>query len=122
MCQQWLSAVGLTVDVVGFLLIAWEWHLMFQRHVANRIGEIDALYSRLRRKQEGMQEEEDEEFWSMGKHMYDGLMEDVRYRGKIVYTGVGLIIVGFLLQVLGSIPGGIAWIKVTSCSSFGFGP
>ena len=27
MCQQWISFLGLLVDVVGFMMIAREWHL-----------------------------------------------------------------------------------------------
>ena len=32
MCQQWFSVAGLTLEVFGFLLIAWEW-----RHVEHSV-------------------------------------------------------------------------------------
>jgi hypothetical protein len=41
MCQQWLSVAGLVLDVIGFLIIAFEWrhpylHSVFLREVRVR--------------------------------------------------------------------------------------
>ena len=41
MCQQWLSVAGLVLDVIGFLIIAFEWrhtylHSMFLRETQVR--------------------------------------------------------------------------------------
>lgn len=125
MCQQWINIVGLLLDAIGVSMIVWEWHVMFQRGVADKVGQIDALYARLSRKMEGLPPETEEEImgeehWSMGKHMHMGMMEDVRYRGKFVYGGLAFILIGFFFQVIGSIPGGLWAMK--SCSVFGFGP
>jgi hypothetical protein len=30
MCQQWFSMTGLVLEVVGFLLVAWEWRHVFE--------------------------------------------------------------------------------------------
>jgi hypothetical protein len=40
MCQQWFSVVGLLFDVVGFLLIAFEWQQVFRREHETRIDEL----------------------------------------------------------------------------------
>ena len=97
---------------------------MFRRYVANKISEIDELYSRLRRQQEGLPpvDPHADEFWSMGKHMYMGMMEDVSHRGRLVYVGVGLVVLGFVFQAIGTTPGGLPWAGVGSCSAFTFGP
>lgn len=124
MCQQWISLIGLFADVVGFLMIVWEWHLMFRRYITSKISEIDALYERLHRQRDGLPPEDPhaDEFWSMGKHMYMGMMEDVRQRGRLVYVGAGLIVFGFVFQGLGTVPGGLPWAHVASCSVFTIGP
>lgn len=124
MCQQWITLIGLIADVTGFLLIVREWHLMFRRHAGEKIREIDQLYARIRRRQDGLPPEDphSDEFWSMGKHMYMGLMEDITYRGKLVYVGAGLVILGFALQGLGTLPGGLPWAHITSCSALTFAP
>jgi hypothetical protein len=120
MCQQWLSVLGLILDVVGVLMIVSEWHIMFRRHIAQSIVEIDALYARLRN--ELTPPHEEEPHWSMGRHMLMGLAEDVRYRGRLVYWGAGILVLGFVLQALGALPGGIPGTAVSSCSKFGFAP
>jgi hypothetical protein len=124
MCQQWISLIGLFADVAGFLMIVWEWHLMFRRYITNKISEIDALYERLHRQRDGLPpvDPHADEFWSMGKHMYMGMLEDVRQRGRLVYLGAGLIVLGFVFQGLGTVPGGLPWVRVASCSAFAIGP
>jgi hypothetical protein len=112
MCQQWFSVGGLVLDVIGVVMIIREWQIMFNRHHEQRVQAIDDLYARLSRKMDGVTEvNEDDEHWSMGKHMSDGLTEDVRYRGRLVYTGVALVILGFICQVLGSWPYGVFGIR-----------
>ena len=36
MCQQWYSVVGLALEVVGFLFVAWEWRHVFEHSVLLR--------------------------------------------------------------------------------------
>jgi hypothetical protein len=103
-------------------MIVREWHIMFWRSFHQRMQDIDHLYARLRRKMDGEPEPEDEEHWSMGKHMYMGLMEDVNHRARLVYVGAGILVIGFLFQVLGALPGGVPWTGINSCSELGFGP
>ena len=40
MCQQWLSVAGLALDIVGFLLIAFEWRHMLLREHDKRMFEL----------------------------------------------------------------------------------
>lgn len=37
MCQQWFSIAGLSFDIAGFLLIAFEWRHMFIRERRRRL-------------------------------------------------------------------------------------
>jgi len=41
MCQQWFSIAGLSLDMAGFLLIAFEWRHMFIRERKRRLLELD---------------------------------------------------------------------------------
>jgi uncharacterized membrane protein len=113
MCQQWLSVLGLVSDVVGFLMILYEWRVMFERHMGEKKIEIEAFFERRARHAMGEPEPPEEEVnWSMGKHMAMGLEEDVKFRGRMVMVGTGLVVIGFLLQVAGTWPGGIFGIKI----------
>ncbi|MGE3990124.1 hypothetical protein [Pseudorhodoplanes sp.] len=111
MCQQWFSVVGLASDIVGVILIVYEWHIMFWRHYHRRLDDIDAHYEKLRRKADGEAEPVEEDNWSMGKHMWMGLREDIVYRAKLAYVGVALLLFGFVLQLIGALPSDITGLK-----------
>ena len=38
MCQNWYSIIGQSLDVVGFLIIAFEWFHQFKRDHDRRIN------------------------------------------------------------------------------------
>jgi hypothetical protein len=65
MCQQWLSVAGLAADIVGFLIIAWEWYRGFTHSVHIRNLQVDDAYERNLARDQGrepvfaMQEEEE---------------------------------------------------------------
>src|SRR5260370_9418167 len=46
MCQNWFSVIGQTFDVIGFLIIAFEWYHQFWRDHERRIGELQKAYER----------------------------------------------------------------------------
>ena len=48
MCQQWFSVIGLVFDIVGFLLIVFEWRHMFIRERNRRMEELHYDYERSR--------------------------------------------------------------------------
>jgi hypothetical protein len=45
-CQQWFSIAGLFCDIVGFLIIAFEWRYMFWREHEQRQYELHADYEK----------------------------------------------------------------------------
>ena len=49
MCQQWLSVVGLILELVGFLLIVKEWYSAFAQMVALRQQSVTEDYIRARK-------------------------------------------------------------------------
>ena len=101
MCQQWLSVIGLLLDVSGFLMIAWEWYEMFRRHVAEKEQEISEFYAKFVARLEGKLRtdyEMDEDNYPLGKHMGMGLQADKKHRSKLFGFGVLLVVLGFLGQ------------------------
>jgi hypothetical protein len=44
MCQNWYAIIGQLLDVVGFLIIAIEWHHQFKRDHERRIVELQKAY------------------------------------------------------------------------------
>jgi hypothetical protein len=109
MCQQWFSVIGLVLDVVGFLTIAWERHHMYTRDYQRRIAELEEAYKRDRATREGTQYEapdEDAAMWRLFQKR-----EEWRWRGRVFSTGVAVVILGFVGQLFGSWRGGspAAW-------------
>jgi hypothetical protein len=103
MCQQWLSIVGLLLDIVGFLLIAFEWRHMYVRKRERRMDELQHDYERR------MAEIRGEEYadprsgdYTMARLFSKLFMKEWRYRGWLFYGAVGLVILGFIGQTLGS--------------------
>jgi hypothetical protein len=120
MCQQWLSIVGLCADIVGFLLIVIEWKIAWRVYLNDRRLEISEIRARYLSRMNGetrTEYEKDEDNYSMPKHMEQGLGEEIRYRTKVFYSGVALVVLGFAFQVGGSLPGGIRILNVTNCST-----
>jgi len=111
MCQQWFSVAGLACDIVGVILIIFEWHVIFWRNYHQRLGDIDEHYARLNRKMSGEPEPVEEDNWSMGKHMWMGLREDISQRAKLAYVGMGLLLIGFVLQLIGALPTSVTGIS-----------
>jgi hypothetical protein len=111
MCQQWFSVAGLIFDVIGFLTIAWEWHHMFQRDRSNRIHELGEARERSiaeREERPYKAIDDDAMMWRVFQKLF---LQEWRWRAKVFFTGVVLVIIGFLGQLLGSWPYGIGPIK-----------
>jgi hypothetical protein len=121
MCQQWFSIIGLTADITGFLLIVREWQFGWMVYLNERNLEIGQLYEKRflwsqGRANERTDYEKDADNPSLPKHMEQGLQEEIRFRTRMFYAGVSLVITGFLLQLAGSLPGGVKIFHVASCS------
>jgi hypothetical protein len=125
MCQQWLSEFGLIADVVGFLMIAWEWRYMFMHDRFMRKLEISEIRARQMARLEGRERtdyEMDEDNLSLPKHMGQALVYQSNFRKRFFYTGTALVILGFVGQFAGSLPGGIPGTSIRSCSTFSWVP
>jgi hypothetical protein len=104
MCQNWFSIIGRCFDVVGFLIVAFEWHHQFKRDHDRRIGELQKSYERQSAElldQPHEDPDEDKSNWRIFQKLFLG---EWRWRRRVFYTGVGLVILGFVFQALGSGP------------------
>lgn len=116
MCQQWFSVLGLTADVIGFLMIAVEWHHMFSRDVYMRQKRIERDYEKAQAEQAGKAFDEDANLeYTMWREFQKLLIKDTLYRKWLFYAGTGLIVFGFLLQAVGSWPYGVPFFGSKSC-------
>jgi hypothetical protein len=125
MCQQWLSVFGLIADVIGFLMIAWEWRHMFKHDRFMRELEISEIRARQIARLEGRDRtdyEMDEDNYSLPRHMGQALNHQSNFRKRFFYSGTALVILGFLSQFAGSLPGGIPGTSIRSCSTFSWAP
>ena len=117
MCQQWFSVAGLMLDIVGVMMIVVEWHMAFRHYVEERKAEIDGMMTRWVDKMEGRvpQPDLDADSPARGRGMWALLMSDVKTRGALVYVGIGLVVLGFVCQLLGSLPGGVPYFGFKTC-------
>ena len=116
MCQGWISVIGLTLDIVGFLLIAYEWHHMFLLYNAAQRYAVKKAYDEASARAEGKPYEDPNELdYSMWRPMQHFGRQQARYRAMFFYTGSVLVILGFVGQTLGSWPSGVAWLGLRAC-------
>jgi hypothetical protein len=114
-CQQWLSEVGLVLDVAGFLIIASEWHHEFVRDKQKRLSQLQAAYERAAAEARGESipdQDEDKSMWREFQKLY---LREWRWRGRVFYTGVTLVVLGFLGQFLGNLPSGLSLFGLKVC-------
>jgi hypothetical protein len=115
MCQQWFSEIGLVLDVVGFLTIAIEWHHEFVRDREKRLRQLQEAYERAAAEARGELVPEQDEDKLMWREFQKLFLSEWRWRGRVFYTGVSLVILGFIGQFLGSWPGGFPLLGVKAC-------
>jgi hypothetical protein len=104
MCQNWFAVIGQTLDVVGFLIIAFEWYHQYKRDHERRIGELQKAYERQAAWYKGEPPPEQDEDMLMWREFQKLFLKEWRWRRKVFFTGAGLVIAGFVFQVLGSWP------------------
>jgi hypothetical protein len=91
MCQQWLSIVGLLLDIVGFLVIAFEWRHMYVRERERRMDELHHDYERSRAEIRGEEYADPRSGDHTMARLFSKLfMKEWRYRGRLFYGGVVL--------------------------------
>src|SRR5262249_44658987 len=116
MCHQWLSIAGLAFDIVGFLMIAFEWHFMSQRENAERLNQIGADYERLGAELDGKKYQDPHEGDSTMRREFQKLWRaDKRFRRRLFYPGVTLVVLGFVFQILGGWPYGLSALGINAC-------
>lgn len=113
MLQHWLNIIGLTFDFFGVLLLSYEWWIAMRAE--ERETEIAAQQARL--KPSPMMPRNDNPNQAVFDHMNEQLrfnqqLQRIRaargMRRGYYLLALGLISSGFLMQILGSWPGGIA--------------
>lgn len=97
------SSCGLVLDIVGFTLMFREWLIQHHRWVADEVERIDFLMRRTTADEPFSQAEIEEIGPSAERHMYDGLNERARETEVVALNGVGLILLGFIYQLVGII-------------------
>jgi len=115
MCQQWFSVAGLTLEVIGFLLIAWEWRHVFEHSVALRDAAVEEDYELMVEGEEAAKERRIAQA-SMWRNTQRENPKDNRRRATLFYWGVVLVVLGFLGQLVGSWPYGMSVLGFKSCS------
>lgn len=115
MCQQWLSVIGLIADIVGFLVVAYEWHRTFKLDVHRRQSALQHAYDTFEAKQSGKEPPESEDEL-MAKEFSKLAHQESVYREWLFYVGATLIVIGFLLQALGSWPYADPIFGLKACS------
>lgn len=122
MQQGWFQVLGIALDFVGVMLLAYEWIVNFiaqrreerllskgHKHIKDHAiaeasgvdGEQLAHYKYL-----ALQAQED-----LLKENNEIVKKDNKIRLPVFVTGMGLIAVGFLLQAIGSWPGGMPLLR-----------
>ena len=113
MTQQWLTVLGIALDFAGFMLLLREWWLAFfneERQLAleEQLERIRALRNiRPRQPGEGnpyeaLERVQDDQAIRKARAMHRGAI--AARRGTFLLS-MGLIVVGFLLQLIGAWPG-----------------
>jgi hypothetical protein len=112
MIQQWLNVAGLSLDFLGVIMLAYEWSIALSAE--NKEAERAAMENRLRPSPAFQQHQAN----NPHQPMHDYMREQLRFqqqnaraqavrglRRSWFVTALVLIALGFMLQILGSIPG-----------------
>lgn len=104
MCQNWFSIIGQALDVVGFLIIAYEWYHVFKREHERRIGELQNAYERNAAAERGGLAPDQDEDATMWREFQRLFLVEWAWRRRVFLTGAALVILGFVFQALGNWP------------------
>jgi hypothetical protein len=102
MCQQWYSVVGLALEVVGFLFVAWEWRHVFEHSVLLRQNAVEEDYTLTVEGEEAARRRRLADA-SMWRNTQRENRKDNARRARIFYLGVALVVLGFIGQLVGSL-------------------
>jgi len=106
MCQQWWSVIGLLAELIGFLLVAREWYHVFKLDELGRRNRIEEDYERVRAEAQGKEwVSPSSKDYTHAKDFDRMLTRDIKYRSRLFFGGAVLIVLGMILQMVGSWPG-----------------
>ena len=100
MRQEWVQFSGQVSDAVGFALLAVEWHRTLRADKEAREREVEQLARPLRIDTESVISEGE------ANKRRDAIRHETRKRLCWFWPGLALVLFGFVLQALGTIPGG----------------
>lgn len=114
MHQAWVTMIGLGLDILGFVLIVWEWrraHYETQHIFENEITELleGRPVHKGMRSSDGSILMDESEFSELIK-LCQVRQHDASIRIRIFFLGAALVFLGFSIQILGAWPGGIQLI------------
>lgn len=102
---MWTIA-GLIADIIGFAIIAFEWHRTFKYTEEVRQLQLQDAYERNEAREQGREPEYhvqmEEEV--MAKEFSKLRGEEAIFRERLFWTGIGLVVLGFVLQLIGALP------------------
>jgi hypothetical protein len=104
MCQNWYAVIGQTLDIIGFLTIAFEWYHQYRRDHDRRISELEKAYERNSAELLGQAMPDQDEDRMMWREFQKLFLREWRWRRKVFLSGATLVIIGFIFQVLGNWP------------------
>jgi hypothetical protein len=115
MCQQWFSVAGLLLDVCGFLLIAREWWHVFEHSILLRQAAVHVDYIQTVEGDEAAKKQREADA-SMWRNTQRENRKDNERRKRLFVRGMVLVVLGFIGQLIGSLPYPQSVFGFTSCS------
>lgn len=102
--SHWTTA-GLIADIIGFSIIAFEWHRTFKYTEEIRQLQLNDAYERNYAREQGREPENrmqmEEEM--MAKEFSKLRSHEALFRERLFFVGVSLVLVGFVLQLIGAL-------------------
>lgn len=101
------TVAGLIADIIGFVIIAFEWHRTFRYTEEIRQLQLQDAYERNEAREQGRkpQHKMAEEEEVMAKEFSKLRGEEAIFRERLFFFGVGLVLLGFALQMIGAMGG-----------------
>lgn len=102
-----ITVAGLVADIIGFAIIAFEWHRTFKYTEEIRHQQLQDSCERNEAREQGREPEYrlEAEEETMAQEFSRLRYKEAVFRERLFYGSVGLIVLGFVLQVIGALPG-----------------
>jgi len=104
MCAHYLGMLGLIADIIGVLIIAYEWRRTFGHDVARRQNELQNAY-------DGIDDDA-----LMAKEFSKLHWTESLRRRRLFIAGTLLLVFGFALQFAGTWPRAYTLLGLQNCS------